>query len=534
MSQFGTREKLITATSLVAVLLVSIALVSLISFSNTQQKLERVTEQYQPKMLSAMQLTTHFYHSLSVLGNYMVEQDQDSIALYGEKVADIDATLDELIELTRLNEEPRDANQLQVIRTLVDEIKAHNQQMLEFASNLKRNMPAMGIAADWMEPLSQEMTHVLNEISLESDQQGLQKTGELNDALLYNWAMVISQLRSYLAFRNDSAIAEMNLYLEGVDQYQRELRDELLREQPTLLELLDEFTQQLMDYRAYLNQVVGIHSGSDWRADSHLMRTSITPTLKNLTLELESLVGAQKARIQASNRELAHQIQSAERTIRISIQIAMLVSAVVIILTLRNRGLLSEIIIHKHQKAQAEHKARHDVLTKLPNRAYFDEQLRSILWDTGRTRSLALLFIDLDGFKAVNDSVGHDAGDHVLRESSRRLQNLMGSGEMVARLGGDEFVVLIDNVVQREEVETLASRICTSLREPFPFKGKKLQIGCSIGVLILDGKEMSTNTLPLDDYFSSVLKCADEAMYQAKRGGKNRYCVYGDRHLKLA
>ena len=111
---------------------------------------------------------------------------------------------------------------------------------------------------------------------------------------------------------------------------------------------------------------------------------------------------------------------------------------------------------------------------------------------------------------------------------------MIGSSDMVARLGGDEFVVLIDKVEQRRQVEPLAGDICKSLREPFPFQAGKLQIGCSIGVLMLDADELISNRQPLDDYFSFVLKRADEAMYQAKRSGKNRYCVYGEPLLRSA
>nr|WP_281388675.1 GGDEF domain-containing protein [Litorivivens lipolytica] len=523
------------AGGLLAVMLFSIAVVSLINFSNTQQKLAQVTQQYQPKMLSAMQLTTHFYQSLTVLGNYMVEQDEANIELYSAKVSDIDQTLDQLITLTKGNDNPEDANQLHRIRSMVDEIKNHNRQMLDLASNVKRNMPAVGIAADWMEPLGIEMNLLLSELSLEltsSDASG--RISEMSDSLKYNWAMVVSSLRNFLAFRNDNAIADVNLYLAGVNQHQQALRAELEKSQPFLLDFLDEFSQGLQEYREHLNTVISIHSGPDWRADSKLMRSSITPTLKSLTLELESLVDTQKARIDASNQELAAQIASAEKSIRYSIQIAMLVSAVVILLTLRTRGLISEVKLHKTEKAEAEHKARHDALTRLPNRGFFEENFRGRLENEKYNEGLSLLFIDLDGFKAVNDDVGHDAGDHVLRGTARRLQKLVSRNDMVARLGGDEFVVLINKQETLAQVEKLAGSICEELRKPFPFQGRNLQIGCSIGVLNLTTRDIKNRHVSLDDHFSQLLKRADEAMYQAKRGGKNRYCVYGEPLLKSA
>ena len=107
-----TRQKAIAATATLVIVLLAIVLISLVNFSTTQQKLKQVTEQYQPKMLSAMQLTTHIYHSLSVLSNYLIDKDNYNMDMYNSKVAEIDVTLDELVKLTDENEQSEDAAQL--------------------------------------------------------------------------------------------------------------------------------------------------------------------------------------------------------------------------------------------------------------------------------------------------------------------------------------------------------------------------------------------------------------------------------------
>ncbi len=530
----AVKNKLWFAVAAVALILISIALVSIISFSNTQQKLAKVTQQYQPKMLSAMQLTTHFYHSLSVLGNYMVEQDEYNIVLYSDKVNDIDSTLDELIELTEKNNEPQDATQLELIRTLVNEIKSYNRDMLKLAADVKRNMPAVGIAADWMEPQGVEMTHLLSDIKAEAKISSQYEFARSLDNLLYNWAMVISQVRSYLAFRNDAAVDDIYLYLEGVKQHRNEVGAYLKTHQPELLELVEEFNDGLTNYESYLTQVIDVHGSSQWRADSSLMREQITPTLRKLTLELDELVTTQKLRIDKSNQELSAQIATAEKTIRISMIVALIVTLVVFLLIIRTRGLMSLVKLQQLQKAKIQHAAQHDSLTGIPNRAYFNERLLEIVASRRGVRRFSLLFIDLDGFKKINDTVGHDAGDFILVETAKRLEKIVRKSDMVARVGGDEFILVLDDVESNERAELVAGKVCASLKEIFNYKGEELQIGCSIGVLVMDSMEISTPVVDEENLITSIVKRADEAMYQAKRSGKNRYCVYKGPQLRIA
>jgi diguanylate cyclase (GGDEF)-like protein/PAS domain S-box-containing protein len=161
---------------------------------------------------------------------------------------------------------------------------------------------------------------------------------------------------------------------------------------------------------------------------------------------------------------------------------------------------------------ELRHRAFHDALTGLANRALFENRLRHALASGMRTqRSLAVLFLDLDDFKTINDSLGHAAGDALLRSVAARIDPLVRPTDTAARLGGDEFAVLLDGVQGEEEAEEIAGRILSALTEGFPINGRDLRITASIGVAFSD------ESVDAD----ALLRNADMAMYAAKATGKN-------------
>ncbi|MGW0393079.1 putative bifunctional diguanylate cyclase/phosphodiesterase [Streptomyces sp. NPDC003042] len=174
-------------------------------------------------------------------------------------------------------------------------------------------------------------------------------------------------------------------------------------------------------------------------------------------------------------------------------------------------------------QAQLQHSAEHDPLTDLPNRALFTRRVRQAL--TGRRagdHSTAVLFIDLDGFKAVNDTIGHQAGDELLIEAARRLQDAVRAGDTAARLGGDEFAALIlgdgsrDRSAREYQVHEIADRLRTTLSQPYRIAGSEVRVAASIGVAFAD-----PGITPSD-----LMRNADLAMYRAKAAGKDRVELY--------
>jgi len=192
---------------------------------------------------------------------------------------------------------------------------------------------------------------------------------------------------------------------------------------------------------------------------------------------------------------------------------------------LRMIGLISDITQRKEgqeeilrQKGILKHQAHHDSLTSLPNRVLFMDRLQKSIQRAQRSsQSLILLFIDLDEFKQINDSLGHETGDKVLIKVAQRLKSIMREEDTLARLGGDEFTVIMENVHNSSSGATLSLKILESLATPIIVDSKKLYISSSIGISVYPQDDTSAQNL---------LKYADTAMYKAKAEGRNTYQFY--------
>ena len=167
---------------------------------------------------------------------------------------------------------------------------------------------------------------------------------------------------------------------------------------------------------------------------------------------------------------------------------------------------------------ELSHTAHHDALTNLPNRALLCDRIGQVLCHATRNQTqAAVLFCDLDGFKAINDSLGHQAGDAVLKTIGERLQSSVRSNDTVARIGGDEFVFVLPEIESVEQVGLVAQKILQALRQHVLIDGHAIQLSGSLGISIY----------PFDGVTSEqLIKNADAAMYWAKESGKNHYKYY--------
>ncbi|MDP1634057.1 MAG: GGDEF domain-containing protein, partial [Gallionellaceae bacterium] len=166
------------------------------------------------------------------------------------------------------------------------------------------------------------------------------------------------------------------------------------------------------------------------------------------------------------------------------------------------------------------HLAHYDYLTDLPNRALFLDILdRSISLARRNKHKAAVLFLDLDGFKKINDTLGHDAGDLLLKGVAGRLRLTIRDSDTVARVGGDEFILLLNNISTEANAALVAAKILTALAVPFDLMGQHGHVGGSIGIALFPDDANDTREL---------VKQADEAMYLAKQSGKNNCKFYGD------
>ncbi|MGE5757371.1 MAG: EAL domain-containing protein [Sideroxydans sp.] len=181
-------------------------------------------------------------------------------------------------------------------------------------------------------------------------------------------------------------------------------------------------------------------------------------------------------------------------------------------------GISSDITLLKQHEKQLEHIAHYDALTNVPNRVLLADRMRQALAYSKREGTLlAVCYLDLDGFKLVNDTMGHEAGDKVLIEVTQRIREAIRDDDTVARLGGDEFVVLLLGLRAPEECTASLNRLLEATSHPIDIKGRQFEISASIGVSLYPGDDYDPDTL---------MRHADQAMYTAKQSGKNRYHLY--------
>ena len=179
-----------------------------------------------------------------------------------------------------------------------------------------------------------------------------------------------------------------------------------------------------------------------------------------------------------------------------------------------NAALKSEIA---ERVLKIKHMAYHDYLTGLPNKLLFKENLENSIKNSKHSgEAFSVMFIDLDNFKNVNDTMGHTFGDELLKSVANRLSGVMDQNSFLCRNGGDEFVMLLKNIQDESEIEDKANKICSVLNSSFSIRNEKINISASVGIAVypFDGQDSE-----------NLLKFADIAMYKAKESGKNRHIL---------
>jgi diguanylate cyclase (GGDEF)-like protein/PAS domain S-box-containing protein len=233
---------------------------------------------------------------------------------------------------------------------------------------------------------------------------------------------------------------------------------------------------------------------------------------------LGQALDAQTAGAASEHFEFEHRIQHRDGTYR-----WMLARAVAVRdrdgRTTRVVGSLTDVTDRREAERRLQHDALHDALTGLPNRVLFVDRLDQSIRRARRHHPescAAVLFLDLDRFKVINDSLGHQCGDQLLQSVARRLEAALRPNDTVARLSGDEFTLLLDDVSEPREATLIAERVLQSLKAPFELDGRELFVGASIGIALATA----------DSKPEEVMRDADVAMYRAKADGKGRHAVF--------
>ena len=190
---------------------------------------------------------------------------------------------------------------------------------------------------------------------------------------------------------------------------------------------------------------------------------------------------------------------------------------------------MSHAVERKKMEERLQYLATHDILTELPNRALFEDRLTHSINRSTRNRihnaakwEIAVMMIDLDHFKWVNDNFGHPMGDRLLQAVAQRLHSAIRQSDTVARMGGDEFMLIFENVTGMEDAGVLGAKIVDLFLEPFVLAGKEYPITASVGISLFPGD---------GEDFQALMQTADIAMYSAKRG-RNCFCLYGSMEVR--
>jgi diguanylate cyclase (GGDEF)-like protein/PAS domain S-box-containing protein len=182
------------------------------------------------------------------------------------------------------------------------------------------------------------------------------------------------------------------------------------------------------------------------------------------------------------------------------------------------QGILHDITERKQTEALIYHQAYHDTLTGLPNRTLFQDRLEQAIHRAQRrARLLAVCFLDLDRFKAVNDTLGHHIGDRLLQGVASRLRAVLRTEDTISRLGGDEFTLLLPEIKDPDDAAAVANKVCSAITQPFTIEGQQVHVGTSIGISLFPDDGADARTL---------LQCADTALYHAKDRGGNTFSFF--------
>lgn len=447
-------------------------------------------------------------------------------------------------------------------------LKTLGAELIRMRQDARQWLPAVRIMEQRMQPAAQRFYSAVDlaiqdSLPLASDPTQLENYGLFIEARRAASRM-ISEFRLFLANRfgvfDDRPERGLRIRSQHIDDHWVSLRTNLetlsAYDQEKRLGLvqataLNEMRESILDWRIGYTEVRDALQSRGWRSDVELLHDRMEPLMDRMrqrlsSLELELGVGSARdiTQLTTVSRQLSNTILILAFGALVSIAIAYAVlnrlllrpisriaealraeangapGVVIPNATAQETANLTEAFSEmrrqvRQREARLDHLAHHDPLTALPNRTLFRDRLSHALDIAERNGTLVgLLFLDLDRFKQINDSLGHVYGDQLLTTVARRLQDCIRSGDTIARLGGDEFAVIVEGGRQVQDVKTVAEKLLSAFRSPFVLDEREVHVSASIGMSLYPADDRDPDALIRD---------ADLAMYGAKDMGRNTY-----------
>jgi len=456
---------------------------------------------------------------------------------YVVKAGDYLSTLQAVVAQACVRRAVRGAQRAEPVRVLYAE--RHPSDVDLFTRHVARHAPHLQVRAVVDGPRAIEAVkqspHEIDVVLLDYQLAGLnalEVVKALRDELGYDRPVIV------VTGQGDEDKAVQTLKLGATDFLVK--RDDLMRRLPMAIESahyrhrLEQESRALKENQALFQQMASVIDDVFWLSDPHARRVLyVSPAVEKVWgLEVEG-PGADPlrwlARVAAQDRRRAMRavVHPGSDTVEIELKVAtgrgerrdVLLRSYPVLdargRVVRRAGIAQDITRRKEQEATISFQAHHDALTGLPNRTLLLDRLSRALGQARRQDSgIAVLFLDLDRFKNVNDSLGHLYGDELLQQVAVRLTQALRANDTICRLGGDEFVVVLDTVEDLSEPAHVADKIMDALAQPFAVRGLELHMSASVGI----------SMYPRDgDDPEALLKYADIAMYKAKQAGRNGY-----------
>ncbi|WDE03194.1 methyl-accepting chemotaxis protein [Thalassomonas viridans] len=543
------RNKILGSLGGLLIMLLLVLTVAYLSMKSMKRETGQFIEKLIPTLVASMDLANKVHQSSSSLGYYMLSQESSDKQKYLENLNSLKTRLESLKQIlnqSRDSGRTKDQPQINYIATLVDELSNYQTVMFDLAEHPEKNRPALQIAKDHLEPMGSKALQMTTDIVLgESDTEDVEQYADLLldiHNLRYQWAMILSNVRHYLALRNHEILEEVDLFKKGLDQGIISLtaKEDLLGDEQQ--DALDEFSQLKDDYFSYLDQAIDIHSSEKWRTDAYLIRNEFGELLKKLGQELGNLVKAQQQLSLDTSQKLVKSTQT-----NVLILLSLFIGGIsfgITVIYFANAKIIKPILnlrnmMREMSQGQADLTQRIEVLSSDElgeTSVHFNELLTNLQAMMGKTIDVAKQISQDSSY--IKQSLNEASGN--TRQSVSLTEKASDSSEQIYTVC-QEIAQKTDATVQ--ELVKAKEAAADGLSNMDTLSGKAITMGDEIKKLESEIAQLNSQSKSLLDMLGTIKTIADQtnllalnAAIEAARAGEvgRGFAIVADEIRQLA